>query len=78
MVQVDEITVLPDPVAWRDSRFSSELAVALRLQMRGLETISMARRNGRGPDSYLTVKGYGYSSRRVCTRCRAYGQSPIL
>ena len=52
-VQVDEITVLPDLVTWRDDRFLSEMAIALRLQMRGLETIAMTRRDGRGPDSSL-------------------------
>ena len=52
-VEVDEVTVLPDPIFRKGGRFSSEPAVAPRLQMRGLETISAARRNGRGPDSFL-------------------------
>ena len=33
--------------------FLSEMVVAPRLQMGGLETISATRRNGRGPDSSL-------------------------
>ena len=45
------MTVLPDPITWRVGRFSSEITFAPRLQMRGLETISTTRRNGRGPDS---------------------------
>ena len=52
-VEADEIAVLPDPVTWRVGRFSSEIALAPRLQMRSLETISTTRRNGRGPDSSL-------------------------
>ena len=52
-VEADEIAVLPDPVTWRVGRFSSEIALAPRLQMRGLETISTTRRNGRGPDGSL-------------------------
>ena len=49
------ITVLPDPVTWRADRLSSKMALAPRLQMRGLETLwlSTTRRNGRGPDSSL-------------------------
>ena len=53
MVEADKITALPDPVTWRVCQFSSEMALASRLQMRGLETISMTRRNGQGPDSPL-------------------------
>ena len=53
MAEVDEITVLPIPVTWRVGRLSSEMVLAPRLQMRGLETISTTRRNGRGPDSSL-------------------------
>ena len=52
-VEADEIAVLPDPVTWRVGRFLSEIALAPRLQMGGLKTISMTRRNGRGPDSSL-------------------------
>ena len=52
-VEADEIAVLPDPITWRVGRFSSEIALAPRLQMRGLETVSTTRRNGRGPDSSL-------------------------
>ena len=46
-------TVLPDPVTWRASQLSSKKALAPRLQMCGLETISTTRQNGRGPDSSL-------------------------
>jgi len=53
MVEVDDTTVFPEPVTWRAGQFLSETAVALGLQMRGLETISMTRRNGRGPGSSL-------------------------
>jgi hypothetical protein len=52
-VEVDGIAVLPDPVIWKIGRALGEAALALRLQMRGLETISAAQRNGRGPDSSL-------------------------
>ena len=52
-VEADEIAALPYPVTWRVGRFSSEIALAPRLQMRGLETVSTTRRNGRGPDSSL-------------------------
>jgi hypothetical protein len=52
-VEVDGIIVLPDPVTWKIGRVLSETALALRLQMRGLETISAAQRNGRGLDSSL-------------------------
>jgi hypothetical protein len=52
-VEVDGIVVLPNPVIWRIGRALSEMALALRLQMHGLETISAAQRNGRGPDSSL-------------------------
>jgi hypothetical protein len=49
----DEVAALPDPVIQRVGRVSSEIALAPRFQMRGLETISMARRSGRGPGSCL-------------------------
>jgi hypothetical protein len=52
-VEVDGIVVLPDPGIWKIGRALSETALALRLQMRGLETISAAQYNGRGPDSSL-------------------------
>ena len=52
-LQTDEVTALPDPVIQRVGRVSSEMVLAPRFQMRGLETISMARRNGRGPGSCL-------------------------
>jgi hypothetical protein len=41
---------------WRAGRVSSEMALAPRFQMRGSETVSKARRNGRGPDSSLFVQ----------------------
>ena len=52
-VEEDKINPLPDPVTWRVGRCSSEMALAPRHQMRGLETISTTRHNGRGPDSSL-------------------------
>ena len=52
-VQVDGIVVLPDPVIRKIGRALSEPALALQPQMRGLETISAAQCNGRGPDSSL-------------------------
>ena len=68
MVEVDDTAVFPEPATWRAGQFSNETAVALGSQMRGLETISMTRRNGRGPDSslkrlsifvYTWIKPYG-------------------
>ena len=53
MAEVDKTTVLPGPVTCRVGRFSSEMALAPRLRMRDLETISVTRRNGRGPDSSI-------------------------
>ena len=52
-VEEDKLNPLPDPITWRVGRCSSEMALAPRLQMRGLETISTTRRDGRGPDSSL-------------------------
>ena len=53
---------------------SNETVEALRLQMRGLETISMTRWDGRGPDSslrrlWILVQVQVY-------RVQPYGQSP--
>ena len=52
-VEVAGITAFPDPEVRRIGRALSKTALAPRLQMRGLETISAARHNGRGPDSSL-------------------------
>ena len=52
-LQTGEVAALPDPVIQRVGRVLSEMVLAPLFQMRGLETISMARRNGRGPGSYL-------------------------
>ena len=41
MVEVDDTTVFPEPVTWRAGQFSSEMAVVLEHQMRGLETVPM-------------------------------------
>lgn len=49
-VELDGIAVLLDPMIRKVGWFPSE---APRLRTRGLETISVARRNGRGPDSSL-------------------------
>jgi hypothetical protein len=52
-VEVDRIVVLPGPVIRKIGQALGGVALALRLQMRGLETISAAQHNGRGPDSSL-------------------------
>ena len=51
--EVAGIAVFPDPEIRRIGRVLSKTASAPQLQMRGLETISAARHNGRGPDSSL-------------------------
>lgn len=62
-VEVGWIAVLVWGVGW----FSSESAVVLLFQMRGLDTTFSTRCDGR----VLTVplKGYWYSSGFVCTKC---------
>jgi hypothetical protein len=50
-VEVVGIAAFPDPEIRRIGRALSKTALAPRLQMRGLETISAAQHNGRGPDS---------------------------
>jgi len=50
-VEVGEVPVLPSPRSLDGCLFSSEVALALRFKMHGLETISTTRRNRRGPDS---------------------------
>ena len=52
-VEVDGVTVPPDPIFRKGEWFSSKPAVAPQLQMYGLETTSAAGHNGRGPDSSL-------------------------
>jgi hypothetical protein len=52
-VEVAGIAAFPDPEIRRIDRALSKTALAPRLQMRGLEAISAAQHNGRGPDSSL-------------------------
>ena len=52
-VGVGGVATLPAAVARKIGRASNEKVRAPWSQMRGLKTISMPRRNGRGPDSYL-------------------------
>ena len=47
----------PSPVIWEDGRVSNEKGQGAGFQMRGLETKSLPRHNGRGPDR----KGTRYS-----------------
>ena len=56
-VEVDGTVVHPNPVIREIGQVLSEMALALQPQIRGLETISAAQRNRRGPDSSL--KGLG-------------------
>jgi hypothetical protein len=51
--EVAGVAAFPDPNIRRIGRVLSKTALAPRLQMRGLETISAAQHNGRGPDSSL-------------------------
>ena len=43
----------PPPVIWEDGRVSNEKGQGAGFQMHDLETKSLPRRNGRGPDSSL-------------------------
>ena len=52
-VEVAGIAAFPNPEIRRIGRALSKTVLAPRLQMRGLETISAAQHNGRGPDSSL-------------------------
>ena len=52
-VELGEVAVLPAPVIWEDGRVSNEKGQGAGFQMRTLETKSLPRRNGRGPDSSL-------------------------
>jgi hypothetical protein len=51
--EVAGIAAFPDPEIRSIGRVLSKTTLAPRLQMRGLETISAAQHNGRGPDSSL-------------------------
>ena len=81
-VEVDGVTVPPNPIFRKGGWFSSEPAVAPRLQMRGLETISAAGRNDRGPDSFLVrVRGYSFAhvvGLRTVTQCQLDDSSHSL
>ena len=55
-VKVDGIVVLPNPVIQKIGQVLSETALALQLQICSLETISMAQRNGWGPDPDSSLK----------------------
>jgi len=57
----------PAPAVFPVVRFSSEVTLAPLFQMRSLETISMARRNGRGPDISLTSPWTFVCTRRSLT-----------
>ena len=57
----------PAPAVCPVVRFSSEVTLAPLFQMRSLETISMARRNGRGPDISLTSPWTFVCTRRSLT-----------
>ena len=53
MVKVGEVAVLPAPQNAKDWLCPERNGRDARSQVCGLETISVARRNGRGPDSSL-------------------------
>ena len=57
----------PPPVIWEDGRVSNEKGQGAGFQMRGLETKSLPRHNGRGPDSSLKGTGYSFIHRRSLT-----------
>jgi hypothetical protein len=51
--EVAGIAAFPDPEIRSIGRVLSKTTLAPRLQIHGLETISVAQHNGRGPDSSL-------------------------
>ena len=52
-VEAGRVAVLAELVILKVGWISSEMAVALRFKMCGLETMPTTRRNGQGPDSSL-------------------------
>ena len=60
----------PTPAVWTAAWSSSVMALAPRCQMRGLETTSTTRRNGRGPDSSLISPSTFVCTRRSLTESR--------
>ena len=71
-----EFAVLPDTAIGTGGRVLSEMAPSLRFQMRSLESISVDRRNGWGPDGSLIRDFYLFGF--MCIRCTSCGQSPTV
>ena len=77
-VEIDGVTVPPDPIFRTGGWVSSERFVVPRLQMRGLETISAARRNGRGPDSFLISSWLSVCTRRSLTDSHSFTEGQMF
>ena len=74
-VEVRVAAVLPAPHSLERWPSFERNDRGTEFQVRGLETVSMPRRNGRSPDS---LKDPGYSSRCKCTWCSLTDSHPMI
>ena len=74
--EVDRVAALPAPIIRAVGWASSEVSSAVQFQMRGLESISVTRPNGRGPDNsfIFSMVSILIWIRVYSHRCTSYGQ----